>query len=171
MMRTIPDLLAALGALLPPWVTIPLAVLIAAVALPGWYYWLRTKQIRGALRSLLRATDEAARRRHRERAFELTGGRPRRVAYLADEAIRLHLKGVWQRALSQLEQSAPAEARRLRAKVEPPPRRPSHPLEEAVVIERMWEQGLHDAARARLHEVRTRFPDDEELAALEQRLG
>ena len=46
-------------------------------------------------------------------------------------------------------------------------KRGSHPLEEVVIIERIWDEGLHDAALERLAEVSAHFPGDPDLAALE----
>jgi len=168
-MRTIPQLLETLKELLPPWLFFPLVAVLAVAAVPAWINWLRTKQIRGQLRGMLRAANAQARKAHEAEAFFLAKGRPRRLVALADEAIRLNLKLVWQRALSELMATGklPAEVQRLRAKVEAAPKRGGHPLEEMVIIERLWDEGLHDAALERLADVRARFPDDADLAALE----
>lgn len=171
-MRMIPELLRNIEAILPPEVWVPLFVLLGIAAIPAWITWLRTKQIKGQLRRMLRASDPDEKASHRNAAFALAAGRPRRLVFLADEAYRLGQKGVFLEALEALEATGkyPKDIRRLRDKVEASPKRGGHPLEEAVIIERMWEQGLHAAARERLAEVRGRFPKDEDLADLAHRL-
>ncbi|MBW2253114.1 MAG: hypothetical protein JRI25_00790 [Deltaproteobacteria bacterium] len=168
-MRILPELLQTLANLLPPWLFIPLLAVLAVAAVPAWIHWLRTKQIRGHLRGMFRATDPHTRHVHEASAYFLALGKPRRLVVLAEEAIRLNLKPLWQRALTELETSGkvPAEVRRLRAKVEAVHKRGSHPLEEVVIIERMWDEGLHDAALERLAEVGAHFPGDPDLTALE----
>jgi hypothetical protein len=168
-MRILPELLQTLANLLPPWLFFPALAVLAIVAVPAWVSWLRSKQIRGHLRRMLRAPDSRTRQAHEESAFFLAQGRPRRLVALADEAMRLNLKPLWRRALAELEATGklPADVRRLRAQVAVERKRGGHPLEEAVIIERMWDQGLHEAALERLAETRARFPEDPDLATLE----
>ncbi len=171
-MRMIPELLETLGQLLPVWLYVPLLVVLAAALVPAWLFWLRSKQIKGQLRRMVRERDPERRAAHRARAFHLAAGRPRRLVGLADEAHRVGLKNVFDAAVRDLAAAGgpKVELDRLRKLVTEPPKRGAHPLEELVIIERMWDQGLHDAARARLTEVRARFPDDPDLATLEARL-
>ncbi len=172
-MRLIPELLETIALVLPPWALVLVGVAVLAVGIPAWLHWMRTKQIRGALRRLVRARDDADRAEHLARALSLASGRPRRLVFLVEEAIRLGLKPIWRRLLEELEETGapPADVRRLKEKVEAAPKRGGHPLEEAVIIERMWSEGLEAAARERLDEVRGRFPEDPDLAALEERLA
>jgi hypothetical protein len=172
-MSGISSLLKAVTTLLPPQVYVPLLVLAAIAAVPAWLHWVRTKQIAGRLRRMLRAASPEERAAHRQAAFELAGERPRELIYLADEAERLGQKGVFKQAVEALEATgkAPRDVRRLRALGgDTPPKRGLHPIEEAVIIERLWEQGLHAAARTRLAEVRAAFPEDPDLAEIQARL-
>src|SRR5690606_25582445 len=171
-MRMIPELLQTLAQLLPMWLYVPILVALAALIVPAWLFLLRSKQIKGQLRRMARERDPARKAAHRARAFQIAGARPRLLVSLADEAHRAGLKGVFDAALKELARSdgAPVDLERLRALTTAPPKRGAHPLEEMVIIQRMWDQGLHEAARARLAEVRARFPDDSDLAALAETL-
>lgn len=171
-MQTIPQLIKAIESILPPEVYVPLFVVIGVALVPTWFHWLRSKQIKGRIRRMLRATDPAEREAHRRAAFDLAAGKPRRLAHLADEALRVGLRSVYDEALATLKASGGhrADIQRLEGATKVVPPRGAHPLEEALAIERMVEAGLLDAARARLHEVRGRFPEDPDLAALQQRL-
>ena len=166
------QMLRSIETVLPPQVYIPLFAMIGVAAIPSWFYWLRTKQIRGQIRSMLRTTDPARRDAHRRRAFEYAAHKPRRLAYLADEALRLGLKAVYDEALAELQAGGHREDHeRLEKASKAPQPALGHPLQEAVVIERLIDEGLAEVARARLREARAKFPDDPDLAELERRLG
>ena len=169
----IPDLIGTLQQMLPVWVSVPLLALIAAFAIPGWWNWLRSKQIKGQVRRMMRAPSSEARDEHAENAFALAAGSARRLSYLADELFRLNQRVLFDRALAELKATGKAleDVRRLSAKVAVEKKRGRHPIEEAVIIERMWEEGMHEAARERLAEVMRRHPGDADLQELEQTLA
>lgn len=172
-MMGIPQIIRTLEQLLPPEVYIPLFVVLGIALVPTWFHWVRTKQIKGQLRRLLRATSSEEKATFRARAFAFANGKPRRLAFLADEALRLGLKPIHDEAMAALKAVAGghhADVQRLEAATKVVPPRAQHPLEEAVVIERMLEEGLVEAAKARLQEVRARFPTDPDLADLEHRI-
>lgn len=172
-MMGIPRIIGVIEQLLPPEIYVPLFVILVFALVPVWFNWLRTKQIKGQLRRMLRATTPEARAGFRARAFEFAAGRPRRLAFLADEALRIGLKGVYDDAMVALKAAGGhhKDLQRLEAATKVVPPRAQHPLEEAVVIERMLEEGLEEAARGRLTEMRARFPNDPDLADLERRLS
>jgi len=173
-MSGISSLFKSLTTLLPPQVYVPLLILAGLAAVPAWLHWVRTKQIAGRLRRMLRAKDAEERHAHRDAAFELAGNRPRALVYLAHEAERLGQKAVFKQALEALEATgrAPLDVAQLRAMGgDAPPKRGMHPIEEAVIIERMWSQGLHAAARERLAEVRAAFPEDPDLLEIEAHMN
>jgi len=171
-MMGIPQIIRTLEQLLPPEVYIPLFVVLGIALVPSWFHWVRTKQIKGQLRRLLRATDPNDKATFRSRAFEFAHNKPRRLAFLADEALRLGLKPIHDEAMTALKAAGghDDDVKRLEAATKVVPPRAQHPLEEAVVIERMLGEGLVEAARARLAEVRARFPGDHDLADLERRI-
>jgi len=171
-MMGIPQIIRTLEQLLPPEIYIPLFVVLGVAMVPSWFHWVRTKQIKGQLRRLLRSTEPGERATFKARAFEFAAGRPRRIAFLADEALRLGLKPIHDEAMVALREAGGhvADIQRLEAQTKVVAPRALHPLEEAIVIERMVTEGLVEAARERLAEVRRRFPDDPDLAAIERRL-
>ena len=172
MMRVIPELLATLGRFFPPWMLIALGVVLAPIALVSWLRWLRAKQIRGALRTVFRSAEPTRREVAIERAFHLAGNRESALIALADTAHQTGLVDVTQRALLLLESLdlGKSEVLRIRATTAKPTRRASHPVEEAVVVERFIEQEMWGAARIRLDEALARFPNDPELLQLEEAL-
>jgi hypothetical protein len=170
-MQAILQLFRAIETVLPPQVYIPLFAVIGVAAIPSWFYWLRTKQIKGQLRGMQRATGPDQREAHKRAAFELAAHKPRRLAYLADEALRLGLKAVYEEALKELAEGGHHdEHKRLEQASKAPAQVAGHPLQEAAAIERLVAEGLLDAARERLRQVRARFPDDPDLAELEKKL-
>ncbi|MCO4746084.1 MAG: hypothetical protein KC912_14910 [Proteobacteria bacterium] len=173
MFRVIPDIIANLRAALPPWAFA--LVLLAAVALiaPSYFYWLRSKQIKGKFRAYGRAIGHEQRDAVADEMFALAGGRARLVVTIADEAERLGMKALLDRAMGELANSgaAKADVKRLRDKTEREKPPPMHPLEEAVHVERMLDEGLLPGARQRLERALERFPEDAELVDLAERLA
>jgi hypothetical protein len=60
------------------------------------------------------------------------------------------------------------EAEKLRKQRKPDTPPPRHPIEEAVFIERMAQEGMLDVAQKRLNQASERFPDDPDLANARQ---
>lgn len=173
MMRVIPELIAGLSALLPPWMLAVLAGIAAPFILLAWTRWVRAKQIRGALRTAFRATDRAIRQAAVDKAFALAGERERAVISLADTAHATGLVDVTNRALAMMDEHGwgRADAQRIRAATAKPKKTGGHPVEEVVVIERMIEQEMLAAARIRLDEALARFPSDPDLIGLQEALA
>lgn len=172
MFRVIPDIIAGLRAALPAWAFALVLLGVAALAAPVYLNWLRSKQIRGKFRAYVRAIGNEHRARVAEEMFALANGRPRLLVTIADEAERLGKRLVLDRALTELEATggAPEDLKRLTTKVKPDKPPPMHPLEEAVHVERMLDEGLLPAARQRLDRALKRFPQDADLLELQARL-
>lgn len=172
MFRVVPDMLDALGMVLPPWAVGLVLACIAALMVPGYLYWVRSRRVKGLLRALGRASTDPQRARLADEAMALATGRPRVLVALADDAHRLGMNVLRDRAMAELQVSgaAPEDFRRLLRLVRRDAPPPMHPVEEAVFVERMITEGLLAAARQRLEPARARFPEDPELAELEARL-
>ena len=172
MFRVFPDMLAALGMVLPPWAVALVMACVAALMVPGSLYWVRSRRVKGILRSLGRASTDEQRAQLADEAMALATGRPRVLVALADDAHRLGMNLLRDRAMDELRArgAAPKDLRRLGKLVRKDAPPPMHPVEEAVFVERMIDEGLLGAARQRLGPARERFPEDTELAALEERL-
>lgn len=170
--RGLPELLSTLTTAVPPWVLAVAVVALLPLVVPAWLRYVRGKQIRGRLRTAFRETREARRAALIDEAFSLAGERPLLVVVLADAALAMGMRLVVQRAVERLDAlgGPVADRRRLRRELKGEARAAGHPVEEVVVVERMLDEGLLVAARARLDEALARFPADAELIALRDRL-
>jgi hypothetical protein len=167
MFRGLGDVMQILGSLLPPWALAGLGVVLAVVAGPAWFDNVRSKQIRGVIRKMLRATTPE-KVPLKEQALELAARRPRRLVALVRESHKYDLKELRDAALARLEAlgSAPEDVRVLRALVKPPPPPLRDPLQAVVKVERALELGLVVGAREALAEGLRQHPDDPDLHRL-----
>ena len=171
MLRGISDIATTLNMLLPPWAVATLIGVVLLVALPAWINSVRTKQIHGRTRRMVRA-DPEERSRLLEEILDIAGDRPSRLLAVVHNADKYGLRDVRNRALDLLEATGKAEedVARLRMKAAPQRKPVGHVIEVALSIERMIEQGMLPAARVRLDEALQRYPEDPELRALQERL-
>lgn len=167
------ELLQTLVAFVPPWLLATGVALVALALAPGWIEGLRVKRVKALLRRTVRA-DDAARTVLIDEALALASGRAEVLAALVREADKLNQPGLRDRALASLASlgTHPDLVRQLRAPADPTQdRRFGHPVEAAVSIERLLEVGAVAAAEERLREALRRFPKDEGLLALRDRLA
>jgi hypothetical protein len=162
------EIVRALGALLPLRILALVCVVVVVLALPAWFENIRERQIRGTVRRMVRA-DPPIRASLEDRALELAAGRTRRLTVLAGEAIRYDQRSARDRALAALDASG-ADTKALRDRIDRPKVRFRDPVEAAVRIEALIADGLTEAARENLDAARRTFPDDGELAALQDKL-
>lgn len=168
----IPDLIATITGVLPPWAVAVLGAALAWWLVPGWFHGVRVKQLKAQLRKAARSSSEADRDGHLTQALELAGTDARKLVALCDESHKLNQKVVFQTALQRLRDND-GHAADIRRLVELSTReRPvyRHPVEAAVAIERLIEGEMWDEARARLDETLSAFPGDPDLIALVERL-
>lgn len=170
-MRGVIKIIQVVLSLLPPWAWPIFAGVLLLTVGPLWAKSIRIKQVRNRIRFYVRAPLDA-RQRYLDEAFRLSAGHPRRLATLADEAIRFKLEPVWRRALRELEATGRggADLEQLRAKVFRKGKVPVHPIEEAVAIARMLDTGATERARERLERALRAFPDDPDLLEFRRRL-
>ncbi len=172
MFRIVTDLQGLVFQVVPPW-AVPLVIgALVALAAPFWLENVRQKQIKGAVRRMVRA-DYEERPALVERALGLAGQRRIRLIALVQEAIRYDQRALRDEALGRLEQvkGGKTDAAELRKRVEKPRTRYRDPVEAAVRVEGLLDEGLLVAAREQLDEARSAFPDDPELDRLDQRLA
>lgn len=171
-MGGIGEILRGLGAFVPREILVGAVVIVLLLAFPGWLRSVRTKQLRGRVRQVARATVAAERREREAAALALAGANGRLLVALAEEAHKLNQVGLAQRALLALEPLPGFERdvadlrRKLRPELPPPP---ADAVEALVTVRRLLDEGLHEQARVRLDEARARFPDDGPLAELAAR--
>lgn len=171
-MRGLGDIVQVLFLLLPPWAIGVLAVVLAILVVPRLAYRIRSRQVREAVRRMIRATPEA-RVQHEARAFERAGDDVALLAELAREARKRSLPGVQAKAVARLE-GTPAgrkEAKAFAAETAKPTVGPMHVLERRIRIERLLDAELWEAARLQLDEGLRATPDDAGLRALADRLA
>lgn len=164
-------LVRTLGTVLPPWLVIPVAIVLLLAFLPAWVETMRHKQLRGLVRRMVRA-EEAPRRALIDRALALARGRGPRLAVIVEQAMKYGQRALMDEALAALQAIDPLGADRLRAQQRPDsPKTVLHPLEVSVRVERLLAEGMREAAEARLDEALARHPRDPDLLALRARVA
>ncbi len=163
-------LIQALGLRVPPLLAPLVAVAVALAALPFIARNLRIKRAR----TLVVELDHADAARRQEVLVELEALGRRDAAALAaacDEAISRGRRELATRLVRLLKEvgGRPADLRELVERLKGP-RPAGTPMGEAIAIERLLAQGADGAARKRLAEARSRWPDDPDLAELAERL-
>jgi hypothetical protein len=153
-------------------VPLPVLAVIGAAAVvfvgPAWWNSLRLREIRGLVRRIGRQESVPL---LTERAFRVAGNRSDRLAHLASEAHRRALPALRDQAFLELESVDPQAAAAQRAAIAAPPRTGDrHPVAAAAAIETLIASEAWEAAATRLAEARARFPDDPDLAALQERV-
>lgn len=160
-------LFQTLAELLPPWLYYATVAVLIVLAIPGLKYSIKGRQIRGALRRVSSLTSRVMVDEQIARAFERAGENPRLLTLLCEEAIRLKQFEIWPRALARMKEvGVPSEHARLLAMVMPEQQIDSHPLQAAIAVRRLRDEGMDQAADERLHRAIERFGPDEELMAL-----
>jgi len=171
--RVAQQLIEAVTSLLPPWMVAPVLGVLVLLSVPLWLNSVRNKQISGAVRRLVRAPDAVARAALLERIWSLAAERPSRVLVIVREAIRYDQRQLMNEAMDWLDARGEAveDLRIIRGKMTAEPKPVGHPLEVAVTVERLVEEGMHEAARSRLNDALARYPNDADLMALSRRLN
>lgn len=171
MFRGLSDVFQILATLLPPWALAGVVAAVLVVGAPAWFDNVRSKQIRGRIRKMLRATTPEKPPLAAE-ALALAADRPRRLVALIREAHKYDLRDLRDAGLAHLEAlgTAPEDVRVLRKLVSPPPARYRDPLEAVVKVERLLDMELPVAAREALDEALRQHPGDADLLALGQRV-
>jgi len=162
------QLVRSLSEIVPVRTLLVVLFVVGILALPSWFETVRDRQLRGAVRRMVRA-DPETRAALVDRAITLAAHVPRRLSVLAGEAIRYDQRDVRDRALAALEQTG-ADTRALRERIERPKVRFRDPVEAIVRIEALLSEGLVEAAREQIADARSTFPDDPDLASLETKL-
>ena len=171
MAGAIAQLVEALSWFVPLRTIVVALVVLAAIASPFWFESVRDRQIRGAVRRMVRA-EPRQRAAIAEQVMRLAGRRPGRLVAACDAAIKYDLRDLRDRALAALvEAGAPqADLKRLRALVDKPVVRWRDPLEAVVRIEALLDAGLRVGAQETLEQARAAFPGDPDLARLAARV-
>ncbi len=172
MFRIIPDLISVITTFVPPWALAVLGVAAVALAIPAWLRSVRSKQIRNRLRWVGRAHSDDERHRWAQEAFQLADGNGLLLVVLAEEAHKLNQLDLFKRAMTLLRAMPGLEpdiARLDKQSLKDKPRY-RHPVEAAVVIEKLAREGMVDEAVERLNEAMQLFPGDSDLQELSETL-
>jgi hypothetical protein len=166
-MQGIGDIFNVLFMFLPWWALAIIAVVIGALALPGWLKNTRLKPISSRVREMAMADTAAERDVLKDQVLQTADDDGDLLAWVVMQAEKRKQRPLWEEALTRL-RALPKfrdEARRLekRWNKDIPPAR--HPIEEAAAIEGFIEDGLLVKARDRLDLALVRFPDDPDLQA------
>ena len=165
-MRGLSDIVQTLSMFLPTWAVVAVVAVAVMAISPWWIHSMRSKQIRGLVRRMVRA-DEARRRLLAEQAMGMAANKGHRLAVVATEAHKMGQVVLRDRAMAQLEQMGERKELALLLEMVKPKETPvAHPLEAAVIIERLREEGMFEAARDRLERALRRFPGDDRLLEL-----
>jgi hypothetical protein len=172
MMRGLTDLLGLLGVLLPSWAVGVVLALIGLAIAPFWWSSMRTKQMRGKVRQMVRAEPEERDALQRQ-IMEIAGTHPFRLANLCREATRYGQFELRREALAALKATGKLveDVRIFDAQSRADPKTPfAHPLGAVAIVEGLIADGLEGVARDRLRQARAQFPRSGELSALADRL-
>jgi hypothetical protein len=157
------------GWTLPPW-AMPAVVVALVIAL--WPLIRKNNATGDARKRFLAAGREtgAERARLEGEAFALVADNPVGLVVLAEEALKAGRTELATRAIDALRatKKRPDDVARLTRLLEGP--QPANATDAAMKIERMLAQGMRDEARARWEKWRRRWPGDEELEGLGERL-
>lgn len=172
-MGMIGELIGTIAQFVPTWL-LAIGVAVTAMLLgPGILTGIRVKKVKALLRRTTRSESNEEREGYIAEALERASGRGDVLVALAREADKMNLPVLRDQALEQLKRlgTHPLEVKKLTGPTDPTQdRRFGHPVEAAVSIERLLENGATEAARERLAEALDRFPTDESLQQLASRL-
>ncbi len=171
-MRVIIQLLGSLHAALPPWVFALVLIGLLALGARPMYRMSLARQIRRLAGKASQAGDVASRVAAEDEALAIAGDDRTLLVVAGDVAVFYRLTALLKRVVERLEAGpADADLRRLRGALLPEAaKKPGHPIEVALAVQRLLDSGLYEAARTRLDEGLARFPADPDLAALRERL-
>ncbi|MBX2797075.1 MAG: hypothetical protein KTR31_05390 [Myxococcales bacterium] len=171
MFRIFSDLGQVVTTLVPPWALPFVAGGFLLLLLLPWLESVRGKQIKGAIRRMVRAP-ESEHSALARRALDLAGTRRGRLIGLVQEAIRYGQHSLVKEGLARLEADpvGRSHAAKLRERIEKPAIRFRDPIEASVRIEGLLGEGLVVAAREQLDVALAHFPTDPELEALSRRV-
>jgi len=172
MTRAFSDIAQTLQMLLPPWGLAAIAAVLGILAIPFWLQSMRTKKIHGRIRRMVRASDEE-RRELADEALALAGDHPRRLVALVHNAMKYGLYDLRNHGIRRLEETggAPEDLEIFHALLRRERKPVGHPLEVALAIERLLEEGMDQTARHRLTEALKQHPADPDLRDIEKRLS
>lgn len=167
MTRIFTDLAGVVGQFVPPWAIPIVLVGVAVVALPAWLESVRSKQIKGFVRRMVRA-NEPERVALADHALRMAGEKRLRLVGLALEALRYDQRALRDQALARLDQHPKGrlDAKKLRERFEKPAVRFTDPLAAHVRVERLLREGLVVGAAEQLEAARLQFPTDPDLLRL-----
>jgi hypothetical protein len=167
MVQGVSDLITGLLVVFPPWVLGVVGVVGVVTLGPRWIESMRDKQLRGWVRRMIRA-DADERQRLSDLVMEVAGSHPGRLSAVVHHAIHYDQRALRDRALAALAATggAPEEVKRLRERIDKPRTKFRDPIEAAVRIEQLRQDGLLVAADEQLEIARAAFPGDPELEAL-----
>jgi hypothetical protein len=169
--RGVTDILQLLSSALPPWAVTTILVVVVLLVLPAWIRSGRSKQIRGDIRRMFRAS-EPRRSQLGEAVLYRAGTDKHLLELTVKEARRREQYALAKTALERLTPLAGSTEYVERLEQPPTPPKPEkrwgHPIEAAAAIQALLDIGAVAAAEARLAEVRERFPEDDDLRELEE---
>lgn len=172
-MGAVIQLVKGLAAFVPFPVLVGGIVLAAVLGLPGFLKNIKSRQIRGAIRKVARATTRDTRKVAEDATMAIAATDPHLLLQVAEESLRLNQRGLCERAVKGLEETGELHlhARRLRGELSPKAESHDQAIDALVAVRRLLDGGLTAQGRARLAEARARFPDDADLRDLEGRLA
>ena len=171
-MGMIGELIGTIATFVPTWLLVIGVVVVGALMAPGLLVGMKVKKVKALLRRTTRSEGDE-RQGYIDEALERAGRNGEILLALAKEADKMNLPALRDKALKRLDRlgTHSLEVRKLRGPKDPTQdKRFGHPVEAAVSIERMLENGATEAARKRLTEALGQFPKDEGLNALRSRL-
>lgn len=171
-MGMIGELIQTISTFVPWWILAIAGLLVAGLAAPGYLVGLKVKKVKALMRKTVRAEGEQRTQLQRQ-AWEVAKGNGDVLVALVKEADKLNQPRLRDRAMAALRKlgTHPDEVHKLSRPSNPhEDKRHGHPLEAAAAIRTLMNVEAWEAAQERLDEARARFPGDEGLQSLGERL-
>lgn len=165
--RLLSSVIGALG--LPPWAGPLIFLGLVLLSWPLLKGNLATDSARKLLKNAARERGEE-REKLEEQALAAVKGRPHGLLAVAETALAQGRRDLAVRATAELRATGKllVEVRKLERQLQPP--LPGMPYEAVVIIERLRTAGAHAEAEERLAAAQRKWPNDEEIEELAQRM-
>ena len=162
------DMFDVLYEVLPPWAVVAVFTVTLIAILPLWYRWVRSKQVKGILRSLASTSDTTQKRYLTEQLWKRVGTKSSLLTTTALSAKEMGLPRIRSIAEEQLAQMGlPQPPYPIKESTPNGPEK-LHPIEIEARVKQLLNQGLESPAQELVRSGLERYPGDKDLVTSQQ---